>query len=302
MPGRRFNKLPAGGPMAEQAEREYFSMRDAKSQEYQIELRALRNQLLPAEQYNKKAAILHGKHSLEALRTKRDWNQRMTMIQQYEELGAAGTISPERANMAQYKLSGYDVPEQKPLERPNYWAEHRNLIQERNRIQMEILDPWDRKKGKGPWRLVTGQYSSKSKKAGQPSNWGREATPLEVQQIEGVQEIMNQLDAYEFALLNKMDPEQRKVNQLSRAMSMRPQNRVAGTPGVGGRRPHLPLGDREPDGKERERFETPGYKMTQEKAMKQAKDQLKGGYANKERVIALAKQIFSSSQQPRSAE
>ncbi len=37
----------------------------------------------------------------------------------------------------------------------------------------------------------------------------------------------------------------------------------------------------------------PEVSMTQEKAMKQAKDQLQGGYANRERVIALAKQIFS---------
>ena len=299
MPGLPFNTLPASGPMAQQAQQEFRSGMGAVGQEYEIESQALKNQRLPAEQYNKKAAILHGKYSLRVLKMKREWNQRMTMIQQYEKLGAAGTVTPEQSSQAQYGLSGYNVPKR---EQPNYWAEHRNLVLERERIQAEMLDPWDRKKGKGPWRLVTGSYPESSKKSGQPSNWGREATPQELQQIEMAEGIIGQLDQYEFALLAQMDPQHRKINQLSRAMAMGP--RVSATPGVGGRRTRVPLGTGTPedpfrgyapDGRKREqeRLETPGYKMTREKAITQARQQL-GSQANKERVLALAKQIYGA--------
>ena len=289
MPGRAFNRLPASGPMAQQAEQEFKSEMDAAGQEFAIEMKALGQQYLTDEQYNNKAAILHGKHSVKALKMKRGWNQRMTMIQQYEKLGAAGTVTLEQSSRAQFALSGYDVPKR---EQPNYWTEHRNLVQQRERIQAEMLDPWDRRKGKGPWRLVTGSYPTSSKKSGQPSNWGREATSRELQQIEVAQNMIGQLDQYEFALLTQMSPQHRKINQLSRAMAMGP--RTQQTPGVGGRRTRIPLGKAEPKARERERFETPGYKMTREKAITQAQTQL-GGSANRERVIALAKQIYEGS-------
>ncbi len=295
MPGLPFNKLPAGGPMAQQAEQEYRSTMDAAGQEFAIEMKALGNQLLTDEQYNNKAAVLHGKHSVKALKMNREWNQRMTMIQQYEKLGAAGTMAPERASQEQYALSGYDVPARK---KPDYWSEHRNLIQERERME-QMLDPWDLHRGK--WRQVESLVTT-GKKKGQVKKRGREATPQEVQQIEGVQGMIGQLDQYEFALLTQMDPQQRKVNQLSRAMAMGP--RVTGTPGVGGRRIRIPLGTGTPedpfrgyapDGSKREpeRLETPGYKMTREKAITQARTQL-GSQASKERILTLAKQIFGA--------
>lgn len=282
MPGLQFNRLPAGGPMAQQAEQEYRSAMDAAGQEYKIEMRALGNQYLTDEQYNNKAAVLHGKHSVKALKMNREWNQRMTMIQQYEKFGAAGTITPEQATQTQYGLSGYNIPKR---ERPNYWSEHRNLIQERERMQ-QMLDPWDFHKGK--WRQVESLHT-KGKKKGQVAKRGREATPLEIQQIEGVQGMIGQFDQYEFALLTQMDPQHRKINQLSRAMAMGP--RTQQTPGVGGRRTRIPLGTAEPTSRERERLETPGFKMTREKAITQARQQL-GLQANKERVLALAKQIY----------
>ncbi len=288
MPGLPFSRLPASGPMAQQAEQEFKSAMNATGQEYDIESQALKNQRLPAEQYNRKAATLHGKYSLRVLKMNREWNQRMTMIQQYEKLGAAGTMAPGRASQEQFALSGYDVPARK---KPDYWSEHRNLIQQRERIQAEMLDPWDKHKGK--WKLVKMVYPSKSKKAGQVWKHGRDATPLEVQQIKAAQGMIGQLDQYEFALLTQMDPQHRKINQLSRAMAMSP--RVSATPGVGGRRTRIPLGTAEPKARERERLETPGYKMTREKAVTQARTQL-GSQASKERILALAKEIYGGTQ------
>ncbi len=295
MPGLPFNRLPASGPMAQQAEQEFKSAMNATGQEYDIESQALKNQRLPAEQYNRKAATLHGKYSLRVLKMKREWNQRMTQIQQYEKLGAAGTITPGRASQEQFALSGYDVPQRK---KPDLFVEHRNLVQQRERIQVEMLDSWDKHKGK--WKLVETVYPTSSKKAGQVWKRGRTATPQEVQQIELAQDIIGQLDQHEFSLLQQMDPQHRKVNQLSRAMAMGP--RVSGTPGVGGRRTRVPLGTGTPedpfrgyapDGQEREqeRFETPGYKMTHDKAIEQARQQL-GEQASEERVIALARRIY----------
>ena len=294
MPGLPFSRLPAGGPMAQQAEQEFKSAMKTIDGEYEIEARALGQQFLTEQQHQNKLQQLRGKYSLRASREKQDWNQRMTQIREYEKLGAAGTISPEQSSQAQYELSGYRVPEQK---KPDYWSEHRNLIQERERIQVEMLDPWDRRKDKGPWRLVEGTYPSGSKKWGQPSNWGRDATPEEVQQIEAAQGLIGELDQYEFTLLQQMDPQHRKINQLSRAMAMGP--RTQKTPGVGGKRTRIPLGTGTPedpfrgyaDAPEQERFETPGYKMTREKAVAQAQQQL-GSQASKERVLALAKQIY----------
>ncbi len=297
MPGRQFNRLPASGPMAQQAEQEFKAEMDAAGQEYEVEMKALGQQYLTDEKYNNKAAILHGKHSVKALKMNRGWNQRMTMIQQYEKLGAAGTVTPEQSSQAQYGLSGYDVPKR---EQPNYWAEHRNLIQQRERIQAEMLDQWDWHKGK--WKQVETVYPSRSKKAGQVRTRGREATAQERIQIKTAQDIIGQLDQYEFALLTQMNPQQRKINQLSRAMAMGP--RVSATPGVGGRRTRIPLGTGTPedpfrgyasDGQERkqERFETSGYKMTREKAVTQARTQL-GSQASKERVLTLAKQIYGA--------
>ena len=304
MAGLPFNRLPAQGPMAQEAQQEYKKTREAAGQEYEIELKALKNQFLTDEQYHNKATILHGKHSLKALQMERGWNQRMTMIRQYEKLGASGTITPERARQEQFALSGYDVPQRK---RPDYWAEHRNLIQERERIQAELLDPWDKKKGKGSWRLVQDVYK-KGKKKDLPSHWGREASPQEIAQIEMAQNMVTQLDQYEFALLSQMNPQQRKVNQLSRAMAMGP--RTQQTPGVGGKRTNIPLGKAgeklgfafsggylTPATKaEPERLETLGYKMTQEKAVQQAATQLGTG-ASKERILDLAKQIYGQSQE-----
>ncbi len=116
MPGRQFNRLPASGPMAQQAEQEYKSTMRAAGEEYEIEARALGQQVLTDDQYQNKMAKLHGKHSLKALQMNRDWNQRMTQINEYEKLGAAGTISPEQADQAQYGISGYRVPKQ-PLDK-----------------------------------------------------------------------------------------------------------------------------------------------------------------------------------------
>ncbi len=288
MPGLQFNKLPASGPMAQQASQEYEAEVRASGQEYDIEMKALTNQSLTDEQFNNKAAILHGKHSLKALKMKRDWNQRMTMITQYEKLGAAGTMDPQEAERAQYGLSGYNIPKQSNQQRPDYWAEHRNLIQERERIQ-QMNDQWDLRKGK--WRQVEAVHT-KGKKKDLPSKWGREASPQEIAQIEAAQESVRQLDQYEFDLLSQMDPQQRKVNQLSRAMAMGP--RVQQTPGVGGRRSDLPLG-RPVDPRERESFETRGYKMTPEKAIEQAKAQLGTNRAkDKDRILALAKEILGA--------
>ncbi len=286
MPGLPFNRLPASGPMAQQAEQEFKATMRAAGEEFEIERRALGQQVLTDAQYQNKMAQLHGKHSLQALKMNREWNQRMTQINEYEKLGAAGTISPGQADTAQYGLSGYRVPKQT---QPNYWAEHRNLIQERERI-LRMNDEWDFHRGK--WKRVESIHQ-KGKRKGQVHKRGRNATPEEVQRIEAAQALVQQLDTYEFALLEQLNPQQRKVNQLSRAMAMGP--RVQATVGVGGKRMHLPLGEAALDGKERERFETPGYKMTREKAIQQAMNQL-GSQANKERVMVLAKQIYGRSQ------
>ncbi len=301
MAGLQFNRLPAQGPMAVEAQREYKKTREAAGQEYEIELKALKNQFLTDEQYHNKATILHGKHSLKALQMERGWNQRMTMIRQYEKLGASGTITPERARQEQFALSGYDVPQRK---RPDYWAEHRNLIQERERL-MQMNDQWDFRKG--TWRQVTAIHK-KGKKKDLPSSWGRAASAQEIAEIEAVQQAVTQLDQYEYSLLTQMNPQQRKVNQLSRAMAMGP--RTQQTPGVGGKRTNIPLGKAGEKAKlafpggyltpaikaEPERLETPGYKMTQEKAVQQAATQLGSG-ASKERILDLAKQIYGQSQE-----
>lgn len=284
MAGLPFTKLPATGPMAQQAEREYRSVVDAASQEYKIEVQALKNQRLSAEQYNKKAAILHGKHSVRSLKVRREWNQRMTTIQQYEELGAAGTMTPERVRQEQYGVSGYDVPTQKkPKEqkRFDYWAEHQKLIAERGRMVQHLYDNWGTK-----WRKTRRILAVNSK--GKVTEWGDPPTEAEQAQIDLIDNQIRALDEYEFALLAEMNPQQRKVNQLSRAMAMGP--RVLGTPGVGKGRAQIPLGIPQ-EKPEREQLETPGYKMTKEKAITQAQEQL-GDYANKERVIELAKLIF----------
>jgi len=301
MAGLQFNKLPASGPMAQQAEEEFRRDMAMASQEYKVEMKTVSRQYLTdAQKYNKMATV-HGKHSLKALQMKRDWNQRMTMIQQYEKLGSAGKMAPGDVTQTQYALSGYDVPKQK---RPDYWAEHRNLIQERERIQVELLDPWDQKKEGGPWKLVE-KVHKRGRKEGQPSHWGREASAQEVAYIEAAQNMMRQLDQYEYSLLTQMNPQQRKVNQLSRAMAMGP--RTQQTPGVGGKRTNIPLGKAgeklgfafsggylTPATKaEPERLETLGYKMTQEKAIQQAATQLGSG-ASKERVVELAKQIYGA--------
>ncbi len=300
----RLNELPASGPMAQQAEREFRNEMNAAGQEFTIELQALQEQLLSDKEYNNKVARLHGKHSVQALRMRRGWNQRMAMIQQYEELGAAGTMAPERARQEQYELSGYDVPTQ---QKPDIWSEHRDLVQQRNRITDMLINSWAKKRGK--WRSIEEIDSG-----GKVTKYGDKATPAELQQIEAMQDMISQFDQYEFSLLQQMDPQHRKINQLSRAMAMGP--RVLATPGVGGKRTRIPLGEdvREairqigsggyaPNGRkpERERFETPGYKMTREKAVTQARTQL-GPQADKERILILAKEIFSSSQQPRSAQ
>ncbi|KKN60026.1 hypothetical protein LCGC14_0536130 [marine sediment metagenome] len=284
----KYNRVQAmsletpSGPMAQQAEQQFHDEMAAASQEYKLGMNALSRQYLTKEQKYNKMSVLHGKHSVKALKMKRDWNQRMTMIQQYEKLGAAGTITPEQAKQEQYEISGYDVPQRK---KPDYWAEHRNLIQERERL-VQMNDQWDFRKGK--WRQVEAVHT-KGRKRGEVSRWGREATELEVQQIEAVKQTITEFDQYEYSLLTQMNPQQRKVNQLSRAMAMGP--RVQQTPGVGGKRNVIPLGEAEPDGRERERLETPGYKMTQEKAVQQAVAQLGEG-ASRERIKELAIQIF----------
>ncbi|KKN54247.1 hypothetical protein LCGC14_0594290 [marine sediment metagenome] len=289
MPGRQFNRLPASGPMAQQAEQEYKAAKRAAGEEYEIEARALGQQVLTDAQYQNKMAQLQGKHSLKALQMDRNWDQQMTQINEYEKLGAAGTISPEQADQAQYGISGYRVPSQK---QPNYQNEHRNLIQERNRLTDMLINNWAKKWGK--WRSI-----EEINKDGKITKWGDKATPEELQQIETIQNMIGQFDAYEFELLNKLDPQQRKVNQLSRAMSMGP--RTQATPGVGGKRPRILLGTGTPedplrgyaDAPEPERFETPGFKMTREKAITRAREQLGTG-ADRERIITLAKQIYGA--------
>ncbi|KKL08714.1 hypothetical protein LCGC14_2573110, partial [marine sediment metagenome] len=275
MAGLPFNRLPASGPMAQQAEQEYKAMRGAAGQEYEIEMKALGNQYLTDEQYNNKAAVLHGKHSVKALQMNRQWDQRMTQIQQYEKLGAAGTIAPGRASQEQFALSGYDVPTRK---KPDLWAEHQKLIQERERMEQYLLDTWGKRWGKTRKILETNDK-------GKVTDWGRVATEADQTEIDGINQLIRQLDQYELALMTQMDPQQRKVNQLSRAMTMGP--RTQQTPGVGGKRERVLLGTGTPkdpfrgyasDGRkrerERERLETPGYKMTREKAITQAQRQL----------------------------
>ncbi len=279
-------RMNAQGPMALESRKAYDKQLESAGQEYEIELKALRNQGLPPDQFQRKVATLHGKHELKAHHMKQDWDQKMTMIRQYEKLGAAGTISQEESTRSQFALSGFNVPK-RSQQKPDYWAEHRNLIQERERIQ-QMNDPWDFRKGK--WRQVLAIHT-RGKKKDLPKKWGREASPQEIEQIMAAQESVKQLDQYEYALLTQMDPRQRKVNQLSRAMAMGP--RTQNTMGVGGRRDTLPLGSATPDGPERESFETAGYKMTREKAIQQATSQLGVG-ASKERVLDLAKQIYGA--------
>ncbi len=289
MPGLPFNRLPAGGPMAQEAEQEYKATKEAASQEFAIEMKALGNQYLTDEQYNNKAAVLHGKHSVRALKMDREWNQRMTMIQQYEKLGAAGSMAPGRAAQEQYALSGYDVPQQK---KPDLWAEHQKLIAERGRMEQYLLDNWGKRWGKTRKILEVNDK-------GKVTDWGDVATETEQAEIDGINQLIRSLDQYELALMTQMDPQHRKVNQLSRAMAMGP--RTQQTPGVGGKRTRIPLGTGTPedplrgyaDAPEQKRFETPGYKMTREKAVTQAREQL-GSQASKERVLALAKQIFGA--------
>ncbi len=292
MPGLPFNRLPASGPMAQQAEQEFKSEMNATGQEYDIESQALKNQRLPAEQYNRKAATLHGKYSLRVLKMKRGWNQRMTMIQQYEKLGAAGTIAPGQASQEQFALSGYDVPARKKLD---LFVEHQQLIAERGRMEQYLLNNWGKRWGK--MRRIL-EVNDK----GKVTDWGSVATEGEQAQIDMINEQIRSFDQYEFDLIAQMDPQHRKINQLSRAMAMGP--RVSATPGVGGRRTRIPLGTGTPedpfrgyapDGskREQERFETPGYKMTREKAVTQARTQL-GPQADKERVLILAKEIYGA--------
>ncbi len=281
MAGLPFNRLPASGPMAQQAEQEYKAMREAAGQEYEIEMKALGNQYLTDEQYNNKAAVLHGKHSVKALQMNRQWDQRMTMIQQYEKLGEAGTLAPGRVSQEQFALSGYDVPARK---KPDLWAEHQKLISERGRMEQYLLDTWGKRWGKTRRILETNDK-------GKVTDWGRVATEADQAGIDEINRQIKSLDQYEFALMTQMDPQHRKVNQLSRAMAMGP--RVSATPGVGGRRTRVPVGTAEPKVRERERLETPGYKMTREKAITQAQRQL-GTQASKERILALAKQIYEA--------
>ncbi len=292
MPGLPFSRLPAGGPMAQQAEQEYRSAMDAAGQEYQIEMKALGNQYLTDEQYNNKAAVLHGKHSVKALKMNREWNQRMTQIQQYEKLGATGTVAPEQASQEQYALSGYDVPARK---KPDLWVEHQKLIAERGRMEQYLLDNWGKRWGKTRKILEVNDK-------GKVTDWGGVATEAEQAQIDGINQQIRSLDQYELALMTQMDPQHRKVNQLSRAMAMGP--RTQQTPGVGGKRnrillgtgtPEDPFRGYAPEGRKREpeRLETPGYKMTREKAVTRARQQL-GSQASKERVLTLAKQIYEA--------
>ncbi len=292
MAGLPFNRLPASGPMAQQAEQEFRSAMNATGQEYDIESQALKNQRLPAEQYNRKAATLHGKYSLRVLKMNREWDQRMTQIQQYEKLGAAGTITPSQSSQEQFALSGYDVPARK---KPDLFVEHRRLIAERGRMEQYLVDNWGKRWGKTRRILEVNDE-------GKVTDWGNVATEVEQAQIDMINEQIRSFDQYEFDLIARMDPQHRKVNQLSRAMAMGP--RVSGTPGVGGRRERVLLGKGTPgdpfrgyasDGQEREqeRLETPGYKMTHDRAIEQAKQQL-GEQTSEERVIALARRIYGS--------
>ena len=293
MPAMNIQRLPASGPMAQQAEQEYRAAVDAGNQEYQTEKRALGNQYLTHEQYNNKVAVLHGKHSVKALKMRREWNQRMEMIQQYEKLGAAGTMDPKQAQQIQYGLSGYDVPQRK---KPDLWVEHQRLIAERGRMEQYLIDNWGTH-----WRKT--RKILNVNKDGKVTEWGREATEADQAQIDRIEQQIRSLDQNEFALMAQMDPQHRKVNQLSRAMAMGP--RTQQTPGVGGKRERVLLGSGTPedpfrgyapDGskKEPEQFETPGYKMTHDKAIEQAERQL-GKQASEERVIALARQIYGTS-------
>ncbi len=293
-------RMNAQGPMALEARRAYEKQQKSGGQEYQIELKAIRDQGLPPDQYRKKVAVLRGKHSLKAHQMQQDWNQKMAMIQQYEKLGAAGTISTEEATRSQYALSGYKIPKQSDPKRPDYWTEHRNLIQERERIQQYKFGNWEKKgfRGRKGYYEVLGVN-----KDGKVTDWGRKATKEDLADIAGIDDRIAELDTYELSLMQRMDPQQRKVNQLSRAMAMGP--RTQNTLGVGGGRGGLPLGDTKgksgydfsggyltPAVKTKpERLETQGYKMTREKAVQQATSQLGAG-ASKERVLALAKQIY----------
>jgi len=305
MSGLPFDRLPAQGPMAQQVEQEFKAAMETASKDYEIERRTLNDQLLTPEQRNNKEAVLRGKHALKAEQMKREWNQRMTMIQEYEKLGAAGKMAPEQVEQTQYALSGYNMPQQKP----DYWGEHQKLLQERERLE-QMNDAWvEKTKGRGDWRYVETLHTEGGKK-GQPKKLGRKATPEEIRQIEAVKDAILQLDQYEFSIMQLMDPQHRRVNQLSRAMAMGP--RVQDTMGVGGKRTSLPLGGSEfafpggymtpavrakarPERREPERLETPGYKMTKEKAIKQAQTQLgTNNPKDKERILALAKQIYGA--------
>jgi len=284
MPGMPFDRLPASGPMAQQAEQDYKSVMNDAEQEYRIEMDTLNNQRLPEDQFNRKAATLHGKHKLQALKMKREWNQRMTQINEYEKLGAAGTMTPGQADTAQYALSGYRTPEQK---KPDYWAEHQKLIQERNRLEQHFYDNW----GEKGWKKKTRRVLEVNKD-GKVTKWGDAPTEAEQAGIDRIKDQIKQLDQYELALVTQMNPQNRKVNQLSRAMGMGP--RVQNTPGVGGRRTNLPLGTPE-SLQEPEKLETPGYKMTKEKAIQQAQAQLgTNNPKDRERIVALARQIYGA--------
>lgn len=295
MAGLPFNQLPAnepvaqaGGPMAQQAEREFKAEMDAAGQEYKIGMQALGEQYLTEEQRHNKAARLHEKHSVKALKMKRQWNQRMAMIQQYEKLGKAGKttageaipaqMTPERVRQEQYEVFGYDVPEQR---KQDLFMEHQKLIAERSRMEQYLYDNWGTH-----WRKTRRILATDSK--GKVTKWGDAPTKAEQAQIDMIDERIKSFDQYEFDLIAQMDPQHRKIGQLQRAMGMPP--RISGTPGVGKKQIQIQLGIPQ-EKPERERLETPGYKMTQKKAMERARKQL-GDYANKERIIELAKLIF----------
>jgi hypothetical protein len=293
--------MPAQGPMALEARRAYEKQRTVSAKEYEIEMDALKKQGLPPDQFRRKAAALRGKHALKANQMKTDWDERMTKIQQYEKLGSTGTIPPEEALRSQLALSGYSIAKQ-TQKHPDLWAEHRNLIAERERLE-QMNDPWDRRKGKGTYRRVL-ELHTKGKKKGQPKKWGEVATAQELEQIQMIRDRISELDQYEYDLMRRMDPQSRKVNQLSRAMSMGPP--VPRTPGVGGKQDGVPLGEVKrgsnfvfPGGyltpavkAEPERLST-GKDMTRADAIRQAQGQL-GGSASRERVMALAKQIYGN--------
>ncbi|KKK49264.1 hypothetical protein LCGC14_3136800, partial [marine sediment metagenome] len=57
MAGLPFTRLPAQGPMALAAQQEYKKTQEAAGQEYEIELKALKNQFLTDEQYHNQATI-----------------------------------------------------------------------------------------------------------------------------------------------------------------------------------------------------------------------------------------------------